>query len=153
MKIKYQIRENLSKKLNGLLAAQSTLYFKTKKAHWLTFGPHFKEYHELLDTQAAFILNQIDEIAERVTMLGGTPLGSLAEFKEFSPLKDFSTESKTAHQYLELLLADHESLVLLLRECIDIASNDQDPGTADMLTRIVQEHEKAAWFIRETVRR
>ena len=147
----YLITPHLEKSLNRLLASEAVLYFKTKKAHWLASGPNFKEVHEMLDAQATFILASIDEFAERVTMLGGLPSGGLSEFLSSSMMKDFESSERKISRFLPALLSDHATLILAMRDAIELATSENDPGTADLLTRLVQEHEKAAWFLRETV--
>jgi starvation-inducible DNA-binding protein len=148
-----QIDPKVGNTLNSLLATAATLYFKTKKAHWLVSGQDFKELHELLDDQATFILASIDELAERVTMLGGLPYGSLQEFREAALIQDFPQGRATNRAFLETLLEDHTKIVLALRAGVDEASQKSDPGSADLFTRLVQSHEKAAWFIRETLQK
>lgn len=152
MKSELRIDPVWERSLNALVASQASLYYKTKKAHWLAAGPLFKEIHEMLDEHATFIINNVDEIAERITMLGGTPVGGLNEFSERSLFKDFDPGRAPMNEYLKALFQDHENLIVAYRNAITEGSTKNDYGTVDLLTKILQEHEKAAWYLRETIR-
>ncbi|WP_019990184.1 Dps family protein [Rudanella lutea] len=136
--------------LNAYLADLHVLYIKTRKYHWNVAGPSFKEYHEFFEEQYKQMEEMIDEVAERIRMLGGKPLSTMADFvKETSLEEDKSGEVKTRDMF-ERLLADHEQVTRELRD--DVKTTDEeleDAGTADFLTGLMEEHEKMAWMLRK----
>ena len=148
-----RIQPELENKLNHLLANEVTLYFKTKKAHWLASGPWFREIHEMLDDHAQFLVKSIDSVAERITLLSGTPLASLAEFKAESFSRDFQPEPQPLIHLLEALFEDQERAAVIIREIAALSDEQGDLGTTDLLGKLVRNHEMAAWFLRQTLRK
>ncbi len=134
--------------LNALLADEYVLYTKTRNFHWNVTGPNFQELHAFFETQYEELDGIIDQVAERVRSLGERPVSTLGEFLKISRLKE-SHDELNAHEMLQELLADHESLIRQMRE--DLAEADtryNDAGNADEITGWLKQHEKMAWMLR-----
>lgn len=145
--------ENLKKVttvLNNVLADGNMLYIKLRKFHWNVRGKDFVEYHELFEEQYTKVAEAIDEVAERISTLGGIAIGTTSEFAKLSKLKETPGKCPTSDAMVKELLTDHESIIRSLRESIDKCEDDfEDKGTADFLTGLMQEHEKMAWKLRQ----
>ncbi|WP_240723573.1 DNA starvation/stationary phase protection protein [Flavobacterium sp. J27] len=144
-------KKNLSKSIQDLtivLSNEMVLYVKSRKFHWNVTGNSFMELHKLFENQYSKLEKTIDEVAERISKLGGKTIGTMKEFIEHSILKE---ESKyvNQNQMLEELLDDHEKIIIQLREFIENAEDVKDAGTADFLTAILQEHESKSWILRK----
>jgi starvation-inducible DNA-binding protein len=138
--------------LNVALANQHVLYIKTRKYHWNVSGPNFKEYHEFFEEQYTELETKIDEVAERIRTLGGTPIATMKEFVEGATLKeDGAREKSSTKDMMGNLLADHEQVVRELREAIEQCEELEDVGTADFLTGLMEDHEKMAWMLRKYI--
>lgn len=144
-------KENLTaigKLLNSLVADELLLLAKTKKFHWNVTGPHFKALHELFDVQYGELAPQIDEMAERTRSIGVKSIGGLTEAAKLSVLKD-STGDPDYKAMLTEILADHETVIRRLREAIEECDEKyNDANTADLLTTVMEWHEKTAWMVR-----
>jgi len=139
--------------LNKTLADANIFYIKLRKFHWNLKGPDFMEYHLLFEKQYEGVEKAIDEIAERITSLGGVAIGTTEEFSKLSQLKESAGKVPSEDQMLKELLADHETMIRTLRENIDKCDDDYgDVGTADFLTDLIREHEKNAWKLRQYIR-
>lgn len=136
--------------LNNCLADSHILYFKLRKFHWNVSGDNFMELHQLFESHYEQAQESIDEIAERVSQLGGFAIGTTSEFAKSSSLKE--TPGKNPANNLDMvkeLLADHETIIKSLRTSIeDCEEKYSDQGTADFLTGLMQGHEKMAWTLR-----
>lgn len=157
MKVNIGISEANLKKihvlLNKCLADSNIFYIKLRKFHWNLKGPDFMEYHLLFEKQYEGVEQAIDEIAERITSLGGVAAGTTAEFAKLSQLKESPGKVPTEDQMLRELLADHETMIRSLRKAIDQADDEfGDVGTADFLTDLIREHEKNAWKLRQYIK-
>jgi starvation-inducible DNA-binding protein len=142
-------RLNVVSKLNILLADEFLLFTKTKNAHWNVEGIDFLDKHKLFDAQAADLSNIIDEVAERIRALGHYSHSSLANFLKLTQLDETLLADTKSTTYIKALLADHERIILFLRENINRVGNDyNDIGTSDFLTSLLESHEKTAWFLR-----
>lgn len=142
-------RRQLIELLNRNLADSSLLATKYKKYHWTVSGALFRELHLLFDDHTGAITETVDELAERAMILGGVPIGSPEEFVKFGLLKSAVPGIISPADMLEDLAQDHHQFIGRLRADIEASGQAGDPGTADLLTRIVQVHEKQAWFINE----
>jgi starvation-inducible DNA-binding protein len=142
-------RNGVLKLLAPLLADEYVLYTKTRNYHWNVVGPQFNDLHKFFEAQYEALDDVIDEVAERVRALGGRAFGTLEEFRATARLGEKAGAAPPARDMLAALLADHEALTRTLREDID-AVNDRhrDVGTADFLTGLLEQHEKAAWMLR-----
>lgn len=140
----------VSKALNECLADAHILYFKTRKFHWNVSGDNFMELHKLFETHYEAIQDAIDEIAERVSQMGGNAIGTTSEFASMSSLKE--SPGKNPANNLDMvkeLMKDHEEIIKSLRSKIDDCEDKyKDKGTADFLTELIQHHEKMAWTLR-----
>ncbi len=139
--------------LNAELATAFVLALNAKRYHWTVTGPHFRDYHLRFEELYTAADDTVDELAERIRMLGGTPLHAPTQI-EAQTKAEISNPSVRLdpEAMLKEALANEEATVALLHEGIDLASSAGDPGTADLLTRFVQVHQKEAWFLREMLR-
>lgn len=136
--------------LNDFLSDLHVLYIKTRKYHWNVAGPNFMEYHKFFEKQYTDIEAEIDEVAERIRQLGGTPLATMAEFIHNTSLKEDSGSPKDTQAMFKNLLADHEQIVRELRDDVDKCAEElSDAGTADFLTGLMEAHEAMAWMLRK----
>ena len=143
-------REAVVELLQAVLADAHLLYMKTRKYHWNVQGRRFYMLHELFEEQYTLMAGAIDEIAERIQMLGFAAIGTLAEMLEHTQLKEAPGQNPPAQGMVADLLADHETVIRALRDNIDQAEQHDDMGTADFFTELMQAHEKMAWMLRAT---
>lgn len=139
--------------LNGILADSFALYLKTKNFHWHVSGPHFRDYHLLMDEQAADILATTDEIAERVRKIGGTTLRSIGDIGRRQTIKDNDAEFVAPAAMLSELRDDNLALIERLREAKEIVDEAKDNATSGILDDWTDAAEKRAWFLFETGRK
>lgn len=136
--------------LNKVLADGNILYIKLRKFHWNLSGDNFMELHQLFEAQYTDVALAIDEIAERISTLGGVAIGTTSEFAASSNLKETPGKVPDIQGMLKELVSDHETIVRALRQGIDEAEEEyNDVGTADFLTGLIQNHEKMAWKLRK----
>ena len=141
--------EKSSKLLSVLLGDEMTLYIKTRKFHWNVSGESFMELHKLFQGQYTELEETIDLIAERVNKLGGKTIGTMKEFADHARLKESPGLYPSQKDMIKELLSDHESVAVELRQDIETcAEKNNDAGTADLLTGILQQHETTAWVLR-----
>jgi starvation-inducible DNA-binding protein len=142
-------RQKVAIALAKLLADEYVLVTKTRNAHWNVVGPDFADKHKLFEEQYDQINGFIDDIAERMRMLGYCPPSSLREFIEFSQLEENISGLNQSSVFIQTLLNDHETIIRYIRGNINLFNDDYgDAGNADFITMLVQEHEKMAWFLR-----
>ncbi len=135
--------------LSQVLADAHVLYIKTRNLHWNLVGPRFHSLHEFYEEQYTTLAENIDKVAERIRMVGGTAPGSMGEFLAHTRLKEVKGGRIDGTASLKLLLADNEAIIRDLREDIDKCEETYgDVGTADFLTGLIQVHEEAAWMLR-----
>jgi starvation-inducible DNA-binding protein len=148
--------ENATKDLSGalttLLADAYALYLKTKNFHWHMSGPHFRDYHLLLDEQADQIFAITDPIAERVRKLGGTTLKSIGHIGRLQRLKDNDADYVTPLDMLAELREDNKVFVTSLREIHGLCDEHGDVATASLVEVWIDEAERRAWFLFEASR-
>lgn len=144
--------KNLSGALNRVLADVFALYIKTKNFHWHMSGPHFRDYHLLLDEQATQIFAISDDVAERVRKIGGTTIRSIGQISEMQRIEDNDKEFVSPEEMLAELCADNRSLVDSLREAHETASKAGDYATTSMIEVWIDEAERRAWFLFEATR-
>lgn len=136
--------------LNLELATAFVQSFNARRYHWMVSGPHFRDYHLRFSDLYEAVDATIDELAERVRMLDGTPITAPGQMESLSVVKPSDTKKKLdAASMLKEALAAEDKIVALMHKGIEIANQANDPGTADLLTRFVQVHQKEAWFLRE----
>jgi starvation-inducible DNA-binding protein len=141
----------ISASLNATLADMFALFFKTKNFHWHMTGPHFRDYHLLLDEQSAQIFAATDPIAERVRKLGGTTLRSMVHAAKLQRSVDNDKDDVTPADMLTELLLDNQQLVASLREAHDLCDKHGDVATASLIENWIDEAEGRAWFLAETL--
>ena len=144
--------KNLSSVLNALLADVFSLYLKTKNFHWHMSGPHFRDYHLLLDEQASQIFAISDDIAERVRKIGGTTIRSIGHIARLQRLTDNDQEFVQAREMLLELHADNKALVESLRAAHEVSDNANDYATTSLIEVWIDEAERRAWFLFEATR-
>ena len=135
--------------LNRELATAQMILLNTKRYHWMVSGPHFRDYHLRFDEIHQAVLPMVDELGERIRMLGGTPIHAPAQIVELSrvPASDPSVSLDASGMVREALESEGK-VIELMHGGIDLATRENDPGTADLLTGFVQVHQKEAWFLR-----
>jgi starvation-inducible DNA-binding protein len=144
-----QDRKGVIDILNVLLADEYVLYTNTRNYHWNVVGPQFHDLHKLFESQYEALNEVVDDVAERVRTMGGTALGSLAEFLKQTRLKEHAGESASALEMVRNLLLSHEALIQSLRVDLERAAEKcHDIGTNDFLTGLMERHEKMAWLLR-----
>lgn len=138
--------------LNGLLADAFALYLKTKNFHWHVSGPHFRDYHLLLDEQAAEILASTDAIAERVRKIGNTTLRSIGDIARRQTIRDNDQDFVAPAAMLAELREDNLKMVQRIREAREAAEEAGDTATSSMADDWIDQAEKRAWFLFEASR-
>src|SRR5215204_5275924 len=124
------------------------LYLNYKHYHWQTFGPLFRDLHRLFDEFAGEVYGTIDNMAERIRMIGQNPVSRIEEFLQTASISSAKQSSDMREMIRE---ANENSLQIIkeMREAVRIADDNDDPGTADVFTRFVQIHEKHEWWLRD----
>ena len=138
--------------LNTILADSFALYLKTKNFHWHVSGPHFRDYHLMLDEQAAQIFASTDDIAERVRKTGNVTLRSIGDIARHQTLKDNDKDFVAPDDMLKELRDDNLKLVESLREAKDIVDAAKDNATSGILDEWTDLAEERAWFLFEASR-
>lgn len=139
--------------LQRLLSDEVLLYLKTRNFHWNVEGPDFSELHKLFETQYEQLDEIMDEVAERIRIIGGYAAGSMGEFQKHTSLQEVAGGACNQVRMEEALLRDHEQLVRQLREFAEKCESVNDLGTQDFVTGVMQAHEKMAWMLRSFTRR
>jgi starvation-inducible DNA-binding protein len=136
--------------LNAELATAFVLALNAKRYHWTVTGPHFRDYHLRFEDLYAAADGTVDELAERIRMIGGIPIHAPAQIEAQTRAVISNPASRLDPEaMLKEALANEEAVITLMHEGIELATGAGDPGTADLLTRFVQTHQKEAWFLRE----
>ncbi|CUS46096.1 MAG: DNA starvation/stationary phase protection protein [Pseudomonadota bacterium] len=151
--IKTNAAKTVAEALNGILADSFAIYFKTKNFHWHVSGPHFHDYHLMLDAQAAQIFATTDAIAERVRKTGNTTLRSIGDVSRHQTIKDNDAPFVSAADMLAELRDDNLKLVESLREAKDIVDTAKDNATSGILDEWTDQAEERAWFLFEASRK
>jgi len=137
--------------LRRQVANAFVLYANYKHYHWQTFGPLFRDMHKLFDELAGDVLGSIDELAERVRMIGQNPPARLVELSDLATVTAAAPHS-TMREMIEE--ADRNALTVIreMRTAAHDAEEHNDPGTVDIFSRVVQIHEKHEWWLRDILR-
>jgi starvation-inducible DNA-binding protein len=138
--------------LNPLVADAFALYLKTKNFHWHVSGPHFRDYHLLLDEQGDQIFAMTDELAERVRKIGGTTLRSIGHIAKLQRITDNDLEFVAPTDMLRELMEDNKAFTVSMREAHEIAARNNDSATTSLLENFIDETEKRTWFLFEATR-
>jgi len=139
--------------LTGLLADVFALYLKTKNFHWHVSGPHFRDYHLLLDEQSDQIFAMTDPIAERARKLGATTLRSIGHIARTQRIADNDADLVDAQDMLAELREDNLQLTAAMRQVHNTCDEYGDIATASLLEVWIDETERRTWFLYETTRR
>jgi starvation-inducible DNA-binding protein len=139
--------------LNVLLADLFALYVKTKNFHWHVSGPHFRDYHLMLDEQADQVFALTDAVAERVRKVGGTTIRSIGEIARLQRVLDNDAQFVTPLDMLAELREDNQRLIGSLRELHGLCEEVRDIATASLIEPWVDEAERRVWFLYEAGRR
>ena len=145
--------KDVSGALNALLADLFALYLKTKNFHWHVSGPHFRDYHLLLDEQADQIFAITDTVAERVRKVGGTTLRSIGHVARLQRVLDNDADYVTPLDMLAELREDNQRLAASMRAAHGVCDERGDVATASLLEVWIDEAEKRVWFLFEASRR
>src|ERR1700693_230749 len=139
--------------MNAILADVFALYLKTKNFHWHMSGPHFRDYHLLLDEQADQLYAMSDPIAERIRKVGGKTLRSIGHIARLQRIKDNDADYVDPLDMLAELREDNQSLAGRLREVHDVVDEVRDMATASLIENWIDETERRTWFLFESSRR
>lgn len=140
---------DISGALTALIADLFALYVKTKNFHWHITGPHFRDYHRLLDEQAEQIFAATDAIAERVRKLGGTTLRSISHIARLQRVLDNDADYVTSGDMLAELREDNVQLATRMREAHGLCAGHGDVATASLIENLADEAEGRVWFLFE----
>ena len=144
--------KDISAAMNAILADVFALYVKTKNFHWHMSGPHFRDYHLLLDEQADQIFAMTDTIAERVRKIGGSTLKSVGHVARLQRVLDNDAEFVTPMDMLAELREDNQQLSARLREAHGACDEHGDVATASLIEVWIDEAERRTWFLFESTR-
>src|SRR6059058_17210 len=139
--------------LNSILADVFALYLKTKNFHWHLSGPHFRDYHLMLDEQADQLFAMTDPVAERVRKIGGTTLRSIGHVSRLQRVADNDADYVEPEDMLAELAEDNKTLAGRLREAHDVCGEHRDVATASLIEVWIDETERRTWFLFEATRR
>jgi len=142
----------ISSVLRQLLADTFALYLKTKNFHWHMSGPHFRDYHLLLDEHADQVFAMTDDIAERARKLGGTTLHSISDITRHQRLKDNNEERVAPQKMLSELRSDNQQLAEFLRAAHQTCDEHNDVATASLIEVWIDQTERRVWFLSATER-
>jgi starvation-inducible DNA-binding protein len=144
--------QNITAELNVLLADVFALYLKTKNFHWHVSGPHFRDYHLLLDEQGDQIFAMTDDIAERVRKLGGTTIRSIGHIARLKHVADNDAGYVEPQDMLSELREDNQALMGRMIEIHDLCGDANDVATASVLENWIDETQRRVWFLFEASR-
>lgn len=147
-----QATRDLEGALNALLADVFALYIKTKNFHWHVSGPHFRDYHLLLDEHGDQIFAMTDDIAERVRKIGGTTLRSIGQIARMQRILDNDAAYVEPLDMIAELQEDNKQLTSRMREVHELCEEHGDIATASLLEVWIDQTERRTWFLFETSR-
>src|ERR1700734_3433656 len=143
---------DISGTLNAILADVFALYLKTKNFHWHMSGPHFRDYHLMLDEQSDQIFATTDPIAERVRKLGGRTVHSIGHIAKLQTIKDNDAAFVSPLDMLTELMADNKSVAASMRKAHELCDDHKDVATASLLEVYIDDTERRTWFLFEATR-
>ena len=143
----------ISEQLNAILATTFAIYLKTKNFHWHVSGPHFRDYHLLLDEQGEQIFDSTDDIAERVRKIGGTTLRSIGQISKLQGIEDNDESFVSPADMLRELMSDNKKLIEAMRGCHEVCDKYGDVATASILENFIDQAERRVWFLFEASRK
>ncbi len=137
--------------LQRQLANAFVLYANYKHYHWFTYGPLFRDLHKLFDNLAEEVLETSDQFAERIRMIGQDPVTGLRRYQDTATVQ--SASGRDMREMVEEADANLMGVIRDMREGYRISEQQNDPGTADLFTKVVQIHEKHEWFLRQILKK
>ena len=150
--LKAEATRDITAGINGMLADVFALYLKTKNFHWHMSGPHFRDYHLMLDEQSDQIFAMTDPLAERARKIGGTTIRSIGQIGRQQRILDNDADYVEPHSMLAELRDDNHQMAASLRELHGLCDNHDDVATASLLEVWVDETERRTWFLFEATR-
>ena len=150
--LKTAATKDIAQALNGILANVFALYFKTKNFHWHMSGPHFRDYHLMLDEQATELYAMTDPVAERIRKIGGNTLRSVGHISKLQSIKDNDNDFVQPSDMLSELCADNKAMVASLREAHSVCGKHDDIATTSLIENYIDETEERTWFLFEAGR-
>ena len=138
--------------MNAILADVFALYLKTKNFHWHMSGPHFRDYHLLLDEQAEQLFAMTDPIAERIRKIGGLTLRSIGHISRIQRVLDNDAEYVEPLDMIAELADDNKTMAARLREAHNVCDEHRDVATASLIEVWIDETERRTWFLSEIKR-
>jgi starvation-inducible DNA-binding protein len=151
--LKASATKDIAGAMNAIAADVFALYLKTKNFHWHMSGPHFRDYHLLLDEQADQLFAMTDPIAERIRKVGGTTLRSIGHISRLQRVADNDAAYVEPEDMLAELREDNKMLAARLREAHDLVDEEHDIATASLIEVWIDETERRTWFLFEASRR
>lgn len=143
----------VSQVLNGILSDEFLLYLKTRNAHWNVEGPDFYNKHKFFEAQYQELDEIVDDLAERIRTLGHYAVATMKDYLQLTHLTELTRNTNDSAGYIKELLADHESILIRLRENVNLFAGElKDAGTSDYITGLMETHEKMAWMLRAHLR-
>ena len=138
--------------LNAILADSFALYLKTKNFHWHVSGPHFRDYHLMLDEHAEAIFATTDELAERIRKIGGTTLRSIGQISKLQSIADNDEDFVDPADMLRELMADNKAVAAAMRKAHKVCDEHEDVASASLLENFIDATERRTWFLFEAAR-
>jgi starvation-inducible DNA-binding protein len=150
--LEHEAVKDIAGAMNAILADVFALYLKTKNFHWHISGPHFRDYHLLLDEHAEQLFAMTDDIAERVRKIGGVTLHSTGQIAKMQRISDNDADYVEPLDMIAELREDNKTLAARLREAHDVCNEHRDVATASLIETWIDETERRTWFLFETSR-
>lgn len=144
-------RQDVADSVNKLVADAFVLYVKTKNFHWHMTGPHFRDYHLMLDEQSEQIFASTDPLAERVRKLGKRTVHSMGEMLKISHLRENDADFIPPLEMLRELMQDNKHMAAAMRETHELCDKHDDVATASLLETYIDETERRTWFLFESM--
>ena len=141
-------RTAVVQELKKLQADEFVLYTKTWGFHWNVTGMNFNDLHGFFLGHYQELQGFVDDVAERIRMLGHVAPGTLIELKKNARIGEIVGETHTDKEMIDILLEDHEIFIVSLRKSLDLTVKHNDAGTNNFLTDLLEKHEKMAWMLR-----
>ncbi len=151
--LKAKATQDIAAAMNGILADIFALYLKTKNFHWHMSGPHFRDYHLMLDDQATQLYAMTDPIAERIRKVGGQTLRSIGQIARTQRILDNDAEYVEPIDMIAELCEDNKTVVARLREAHGVCDEHHDIATTSLIEVWIDETERRTWFLFESSRR
>src|SRR5712672_534659 len=150
--LKVGATKDIAGAMNAILADVFAIYLKTKNFHWHMSGPHFRDYHLLLDEQADQLFAMTDAIAERVRKIGGSTVKSVGHISRLQRVTDNDVDYVQPQDMLAEVREDNKGLAARLREAHNVCEEHRDIATASLIEVWIDETERRTWFLFEAAR-